>query len=237
MALQYNVRATAGAAGSRSCALVERSKIARMRMFAAAAVLFLCAAANVFAQSPAPPPERQWSFGVSVNTYFLPEESNVAQPVVTADRGRLHLETRYNYEALHTGSVWVGVNVSGGRKVEWEITPMVGGVMGEADGVAPGYRGSLTWRELEFYSEGEYVIDTGSSEDSFLYNWSELSWVPAEWFRFGLVTQRTRAYQTDRDIQRGILVGGTYKRLTATLYVFNPDDSKPVWVLGLGFGF
>ena len=179
----------------------------------------------------------KWSFGATVNTYLVPESPNFAQPIVTADRGWLHLEARYNYEAQKTGSIWAGVNFSGGDAVEWEITPMFGGVIGDTDGVAPGYKGSLAWRKLEVYSEGEWVFDAGSSSDSFFYNWSELSWSPVEWFRFGLVTERTRAYQTDRDIQRGILVGGSYKRLNFTAYFFNPDDSKPVFVLGAGIVF
>ena len=38
---------------------------------------------------------------------------------------------------------------------------MLGGVFGETTGVAPGYKGSLSWWKLELYSEGEYVFDTG----------------------------------------------------------------------------
>jgi hypothetical protein len=58
---------------------------------------------------------------------------------LTADRGWLHLETRYNYENLETGSAWVGYNFSGGEKLKWEFTPMLGGVFGNTTGVAPGY--------------------------------------------------------------------------------------------------
>jgi hypothetical protein len=188
-------------------------------------------------QSAAPADRVTWAFGVVVNTYLVPESANFAQPIITADRGWLHLETRYNYEAQKTGSIWAGVNFGGGDTVEWEITPMFGGVIGDTDGVAPGYKGSLAWRTLEFYSEGEWVFDNGDASDSFFYNWSELSWSPWEWFRFGLVTERTRAYQTDRDIQRGVLVGVAYKRLSFTTYVFNPDDAKPTWVLGAGIIF
>ena len=35
--------------------------------------------------------------------------------------GRLHLEARHNYENLHTYAAWLGVNVSGGKSVEWEL--------------------------------------------------------------------------------------------------------------------
>jgi hypothetical protein len=65
----------------------------------------------------------------------------------------------------------------------------------------------------------------------FFYNWSELTCAPVEWFWFGIVTQRTRVYQTERDIQRGLLVGFSYKRLEVVGHVFNPDDTKPVVVL------
>ena len=101
----------------------------------------------------------------------------------------------------------------------------------------PGYKGSLTRCKLELYSEGEYVVDTGDSPGNFFYNWSELILAPVDWLRFGMVTQRTRAYHTDRDIQRGLLVGLSYKRLSFTTYVFNPDESRPVVVLALGVSF
>ena len=90
---------------------------------------------------------------------------------------------------------------------------------------------------MELSSEGEFVFDTSDSEGSFFYNWSELSLSPVEWFRFGLVGQRTRAYQTDVDIQRGLLVGFSYKKMDFTTYVFNLDQGKPTWVFAVGVSF
>ena len=202
----------------------------------------------VIAQTPtnapltttATPPEEDdeaWSFAASAYTYFVPDDREYVQPTFTADRGWLHLEARYNYEALDTGSAWAGYNFSGGDTLAWEFTPMIGGVFGDTTGITPGYKGSLGWRKLELYSEGEYVFDTGSSSDSFFYNWSELALAPAEWVRFGLVTQRTRAYHTDRDIQRGLLAGFSFKAVSLTGYVFNPDDDKPTVVLAVAVNF
>ena len=102
-------------------------------------------------RGPSPPPPTPTSF---------PTTANYVQPTFTADRGWLHLEARYNYEALDTGSAWVGYNFSGGEKLAWEFTPMIGGVFGDTTGIAPGYKGSLSWWKLELYSEGEYVFDT-----------------------------------------------------------------------------
>lgn len=181
--------------------------------------------------------EKTRSFSASFYTYIVPDDREYVQPTLTFDRGWLHLEARYNYEALETGSAWIGYNFGGGEKLAWEITPMLGGVLGDTTGIAPGYKGSLSWWKLELYSEGEYVFDTDDSSESFFYNWSELTLAPVDWFRFGLVTQRTRLYQTDRDIQRGVLVGFNYKKVDLSAYVFNPDDDKPTFVIAVGLTF
>ncbi len=181
--------------------------------------------------------ERKWSFSASAYAYFVPDSRDYVQPTFTADHDWLHLEARYNYEDLETGSAWLGYNFGGGKKLTWEFTPMLGGVFGNTTGIAPGYKGSVSWWKLELYSEGEYVIDPGDASGNFFYNWSELTLAPAEWLRFGLVTQRTRAYETDRDVQRGVLLGFSYRMVDLTGYVFNPDESHPTIVVALAVNF
>ena len=182
-------------------------------------------------------PESPWSFSLSAYAYFVPDDGDYAQPTLAADRDWLHLEARYNYEALETGSAWVGYNFGGeGGAVSWEITPMLGGVFGDTTGFGPGLKGSLGWKMLEVYSEGEVVYDTGESSDSFFYNWSEVTLAPADWWRIGLVTQHTRVYEADRDVQRGLLVGLSYRNLAFTAHVFNPDDSDPIVVVAVALG-
>lgn len=180
--------------------------------------------------------EREWSVSASVAIYGLPDESNYAQPTVTAGRGVLHLEGRYNYEALGTASLWAGYAMRGGGRVEWELTPMVGAVFGATDGIAPGYVASVSWWKVDAYIEGEYVFAT-TSEDSFAYHWSEAAIAPFDWLRAGLVTQRTRAYASDRNIQRGPFVNATFERLDAAVYVFLGERRTPTVVLSLGLDF
>lgn len=179
----------------------------------------------------------QWSFYTSVFAYFPPESQDYVSPVLTADHGRLHLEARYNYEALATGSLWAGYNFSAGTELVCEATAMVGAVLGDTAGIAPGYRLSLTYSSLEFSSEGEYLFDSQDQAESFFYTWTELSYSPADCFRAGLVGQRTRAYKTDLDIQRGLLAGFTYRDWDLTIYLFNPDRDDRMLVLSLGAGF
>jgi hypothetical protein len=188
-------------------------------------------------EPPAAAEEEPFSFSVWAYTYFAPNSRNYVQPTVTADRDWLHLEARYNYEDFRTGSAWVGYNLSGGEELAWELTPMLGGVFGDTAGVAPGYKGSLGWRNLEFTSEGEYVFDSRDSSDNFFYNWSELTFSPVEGFRFGLVTQRTRVYEADRDVQRGALVGFSWKGFDLAGYLFDPDEDERAVVVAAGWSF
>jgi hypothetical protein len=206
----------------------------------AIAVLFagdIALAQTTNAPAAAAADDRVWSFSVSAYTYVLSDDQRYVQPTVSADRGRLHLESRYNYESLETGSAWLGVNFSGGTTLAWEFTPMLGAVFGDTTGIAPGFQLSLTWRQLNLSSENEYVFDAGGRSDSFFYNWSELTLMPADAFRFGLVTQRTRVYQTDREIQRGVMAAFSIKRVTFSGYVFNPDEDKPRFVFAVAVTF
>ena len=223
-----------------------------VRIPACIAAALLSAAFDATAQTPppapsvaaeAPPPAVEptevdgWSFSASISTYVVPDDHDYVQPTITADHGWLHLEGRYNYEALETGSAWLGYNFSGGETLAWELTPLIGGVVGNTWGIAPGFKGSIGWWKLELYSEGEYVFDTTDSSASFFYSWSELSLAPVEWCRFGVAGQRTRAYKTDREIQRGVLVGVSVAMIELTTYVFDPDTNEPTVVVAVGATF
>ena len=214
----------------------------RVCIFAAVAVLLAVGTARAQATTGAPAAAapasgRPWSFYASASTYILPEDPDYVQPAITADRGWLHLEGRFNYEDRSTGSAWFGYNFSVGETVTLELTPMIGAVFGTTDGIAPGYRGSLGWGMLTLYSETEFVFDAGDSADSFLYTWSEFEVAPVDWFRVGLVAQRTKVYQTEFDIQRGFFAGVSYRRADLTAYVFNPDADRPTVVVTIAVGF
>lgn len=179
----------------------------------------------------------QWSYSASVYGYDVPDSEDYVNPNLSADHGRLHLETRYNYEAIDTVSLWAGANFSAGETWVFDATVMLGGVFGEVDGIAPGYRLSLTRGWFELSSEGEYFLDTHDHEENYIYSWTEVAGYPADWFRAGVAAQRTRAYESELSIQRGVFVGFTYKKFDAAAYVFNPGWEEPTYVLALRFDF
>jgi hypothetical protein len=102
-----------------------------------------------------------------------------------------------------------------------EATPMLGAVFGNTTGIVPGCEVSLPYKRIEFSSEIEYVFDTKDKNGSFLYSWDELVYSPTDRPHVGLAGQRTRAYHSTLDIQRGFSVGFSHKKTDFTTDVLN----------------
>jgi len=187
--------------------------------------------------SPEDNKAKTWSFSFTTEGYVVPHDQSYVSPTFTADHQWLHLETRYNYEAQKTGSLWAGYNFSAGSNVVLSATPMLGAVIGNTTGIAPGCEFSVAYKQIEFSSDLEYLFDTHDHSHSFLYSWNELVYSPAEWFHAGLVAQRTRAYQTPLDVQRGFSVGFSHKKVDFTTYVLNAGWTDPTVILALSFTF
>jgi hypothetical protein len=200
-------------------------------------VVAILLAAPACAQTTGAADANRWSFYLAGYGYLVPNDQSYGSPILTADRKWLHLEARYNYENQETGSLWMGYNLSVGHKLVLEVTPMLGAVFGKTTGIAPGCNITLTYKRIELSTQCEYVFDTKNKNGSFFYSWDELTYSPVDWFRTGLVAQRTRAYQTPLDVQRGFLAGVSHKRVDFTTYIFNPGLTDPTVVLVVGFRF
>ena len=182
---------------------------------------------------PIESPKHEWAFGASIYGYLVPHERDYVNPNLTADHGLLHLEGRYNYEAIDSGSIWAGCNLSVGHEWVFDATPMLGGIFGSVSGVAPGSNLSLSFKGFTLSSQNEYFFDSAGSSGNFFYTWSELTYSPCTWFRAGFAAQRTKAYQTKLDVQRGLMAGITYKKLDFATYVFNFGWTEPTVVLAM----
>jgi hypothetical protein len=169
--------------------------------------------------------------------YAMRDQPDFGIGVAAIDRGPLHLEARYNYEAKNSTSAFLGWKFSGGEALTYEITPIAGMLFGQTRAVVPGAEVSLAYRQFDAYVEAEYVSDLDNHADSYVYAWSELGWRPVDWLRLGLVGQRTRIVQGDRDSQRGVFAQLAVGRVTVGLYAFNPDAGSRYAIVSLGVDF
>ena len=178
-----------------------------------------------------------WSFAADAYYYIFPGEKNTATVLGYADHRSLHLEARYNYEDRKTGSVFGGYMFETGNKLVLTFTPMIGFVFGNTNGIAPGLEASLTWKKFDFYSETEYVFDFDEKENNFLYTWTELAITPFRNLRTGISANRTRLFQSDLEVEKGIFTEYSFWKLTAGVHYFNPFSNVEFVIATMGIEF
>lgn len=172
-----------------------------------------------------------WEYGVETDLYFT--DPFVFLPIFTADKGKLHLEARYNYEDLKTVSAWIGYNISGGEEFEYLITPMVGGAFGRTNGIATGLEFTFGLIGFELYSESEYLFDFESKENNFFYNWTDFTYSPLDWLWFGISGQLTKVYETELETDRGLLLGVAHQNFEFTGYYYKAFTDDAFFMLAL----
>lgn len=183
------------------------------------------------------PEKPDWTFGVTAYPTQVRDGEDSTSAIAVADRGPLHLEARYGYEAIGARSAFAGWTFSGGEEVTWQLTPLLGGAWGSVRAFVPGFELSAAWKRIDFYVEAEFVRDKNATENNYNYAWSELGFRPFEWLRVGAAGQRTRAYGGEREFQRGPFVQATFGPATLGAFWFNPGSSAQVIVASIGVKF
>ena len=194
------------------------------------------AAAEATAQAAASEPSPVERISATGYGYVIPDAPNYLMGIASADLAWLHFEGRCNYEALRTGSAFGGVNIGWGRRLHLDLAPMVGGVFGRLDGIAPALRFTIAWWRVDLFSESEVVIPLSSGSSAFYYNWSELGFALPLGIRVGGAVQRNLVFQTSLELQRGLFAGMHLGPFNATFYEFNWGWTSPTFVFALGLG-
>lgn len=205
-----------------------------MRGFLLSAAYFLGLAGSAAAQEP-PPADPEWEFSGAVFYSDPPGAEGRFTPIIYANRGPLHLELRHNYEDLDTTSLFAGWTFETGETVDFAITPMLGAVAGDTDGIAPGVEFDLGWQRIAWYTEAEYLFDRNDRDDDYFYSWSSLTYEFSEQLSAGFVTERTKIVDTDYEYQRGLALSFSIAGIDLSLYAYNftSDDFYAVLALNL----
>jgi len=114
---------------------------------------------------------------------------------------------------------------------------MVGGAFGRTDGIAPGLEFTLSYMGFELYSESEYLFDVASSEYNFFYSWTDFTYSPLDWLWFGISGQRTKLYESEVEVDRGLILGGAYRNIEITGYFYNAFTDDAFLMLALTTDF
>jgi hypothetical protein len=177
-----------------------------------------------------------WEFTPSLLTILFRDTIALWNPALTADHGKLHLEARYQWEDWRTASLWAGYNFGFGEVVQVVLTPMAGAVFGTINGLSPGLLVVAEWRSLSLFSSSQRFLDLEGRSGDFTFIWNELA-VDLDHLIIGIVAQRTRAFDSPLDVQRGLLLKREQGNLTFGMYLFNIGWTDPTVAFTLSYGF
>lgn len=179
----------------------------------------------------------QWNFSAWAEMFIIPGEEDFFNPTFYARHKSLHLEARYNYEDRNTASLWAGHRFKFGKAVKFVFVPMGAIVFGNTNGIAPGLETEITYKKFDFYSESEYVFDFSSHENNFFYSYAELAIRPIRSLRTGITIQRTRLFESPRELQRGIFGEYYFGRFRVGVFYFSPFASDNYWIASFSVDF
>ena len=180
---------------------------------------------------------KEWNFSAWAEMFIIPHDEDIFNPTFYARHKTLHLEGRYNYEDKNTASLWAGYRFKFGKQVKFVLVPMAAIVFGNTNGVAPGLEMEIMYKKFDFYSESEHVFDFSSKENNFFYMYSELAIRPIHGLRTGIMTQRTKLFKSDRELQRGIFAEYYFGRFRAGVFYFSPFASDQFWIASFSVDF
>lgn len=148
-------------------------------------------------------------------------------------RNKLYAEARYNYEEIHTGSLYAGRSFEGGKKWEYSVTPMLGVVFGRYKGFSAAVNTMLDHSGFNFSGQLQYTINSNSRDENFFYNWSELSLRFFDKLYGGVSIQQTALYKSSTTTEAGLLLGYNSGKITIPVYFFSPLKNNRNLIVGL----
>ena len=174
----------------------------------------------------------------SLEQYFYKyRESNSLVPIAQFQNSKnWYAEARYNYEDLNTFSLYGGKTFSRSSKLSYDITPIVGGVIGKMNGVSVGLNMDADYADFFFSSQSQYTVSSDTRFDNFFFSWSELGYQPLKWMYAGIAMQQTNLYQTTGSFEPGIFVGFTHKKWSFPIYSFSPmNAASRYFIVGINW--
>ena len=148
-----------------------------------------------------------------------------------------YAEGRYNYEDLQTFSLYVGKTFSSQKRFSYEVTPLLGGAIGNFNGLSTGLNMDIDYSKFFFSIQTQYSVSTDGRADNFFYNWSELGYQPLRWMYGGVSFQHTQLYNSKTLLEPGVLVGFSWRNFTLPIYTFAPFKTSRYFMLGLKWDF
>jgi len=148
-----------------------------------------------------------------------------------------YLEARYNYEDHRTVSLYFGKAFSFGKKAEWEIIPMIGGVYGKTIGISPGFNFQFEYKRFSTFAQCQYTIDLKNINNSFLWDWTGFNINISKHFVLGAAVQVFQPNTGEPFYNAGPMISFHHQSFSIEAYAYNLWQQFPIGAIGIEYQF
>jgi hypothetical protein len=154
------------------------------------------------------------------------------------DRNWLHTEIGFCEDDKNTFSMKAGYNFSGGGKLQYRVTPLIGFMIGKSYGLLPGVSLELDYGKFSFTGSSSIIVYSSAKRDeSYIYGSYELDYSITDFLFAGVSVTRTKIYQTKRDLDPGLGAGLSLAGFTLSGYVYDLFLGEPFYAVALSYSF
>jgi hypothetical protein len=144
-----------------------------------------------------------------------------------------YAETRYNYEAENTLSLYMGKTFENRSAFSYAVSTMAGAVIGEFNGGAAAVNADVEYKQIFFSLQTQYTFSVQNSSENFIYTWSDIGYRPLPWLSAGLSLQQTNLCNAKSE--KGAFIKLELGAWTFPFYIFQPQRSDRYAIMGLNF--
>jgi len=156
-------------------------------------------------------------------------------PQVWAYYKKAYAEVRYNYEDSRTTSLYFGRPFHFGKKWEAELIPMLGGVIGQTNGLSPGFNFDGRYMRFSTFSQCQYTVDMGKGRKNFFWDWTGFTVQVSNVFGVGGSAQLFIPTTGRSEYNFAPMVSVKVGACAFETYVYNPWDKSRMVTLGIEY--
>ena len=154
------------------------------------------------------------------------------------DRKWLHTEIGFCEDDLNTFYAKAGYNFSGGGKLQFRVTPLIGFMVGKSYGLLPGVSLALDYGKFSFTGSSSVIVYSSSKrEESYIYGSYELDYSITDFLYAGVSVTRTKIYQTNHTFDPGFGAGLTLAGINLSGYVYDLIVDEPFYAVSILWAF
>jgi len=174
--------------------------------------------------------------GIEQYHYFRAQANGSFVPVIHIQSAKnFYGELRYNYEDEKAFSINAGRTFSKKGAFSFDLTPMIGIVIGSVKGYNLDMKQEAEWRKFFYSNELLYTVDIHNRDASFFYSWAEAGFEISKKFFAGLSCQLTKLKTVNMLADAGVMAGVSLGDLSFPVYYFRPFAKSSFVIAGINY--